>query len=293
MNIYLLLEFFLILLGDVFLVGMILLGDLDLAGLLNVPRAILGLIYVLFLPGYTLQALLFPRRTDLDGAERTVLAFALSGASVPLVVLLLNALPWGIRLWPVVLAMSLLVLFSSGLSLMVRRRIPRAERYDPLTGIKIRQWWATQEGTNRKVYIALAAILGVATLTAISIVALPQPADFYTEFYILGEEGRPEDYPRKAVIGEMLTVTAGINNHERQDKSYYVEVWVQDPLEATRRQQVGTFGPFELAVGETVEAPLSWGMPWAGEDQRVEFLLFMMGEEGVYRELRLWINVEE
>ena len=48
-----------------------------------------------------------------------------------------------------------------------------------------------------------------------------------------------------------------------------------------------------MAVGETVEFPLSWGMPWAGQDQQVEFLLFKVGEEGAYRALRLWLDVEE
>jgi len=38
-------------------------------------RVLLGLLLVLFLPGYSLVAALFPRRDDLDGIERIALRF--------------------------------------------------------------------------------------------------------------------------------------------------------------------------------------------------------------------------
>ena len=64
-------------------------------------RIPLGLVMVLFVPGYTLIAALFPKKADLEGIERTALAFGLSIAVVPLIGLGLNYTPWGIRLEPV------------------------------------------------------------------------------------------------------------------------------------------------------------------------------------------------
>ena len=64
----------------------------------SVLRIILGLPFILFLPGYTLTAALFPRRTDLGSIERVALSFGLSIAVVPLIGLILNYTPWGIRL---------------------------------------------------------------------------------------------------------------------------------------------------------------------------------------------------
>jgi hypothetical protein len=49
-------------------------------------RVLLGLLLVLFLPGYSLIAALFPRRDDPDGIERIALSFGLSIAVVPLIV---------------------------------------------------------------------------------------------------------------------------------------------------------------------------------------------------------------
>jgi len=61
-------------------------------------RVLLGLLLVLFLPGYSLIAALFPRRDDLDGIERIALSFGLSIAVVPLLGLALNYTQYGSRL---------------------------------------------------------------------------------------------------------------------------------------------------------------------------------------------------
>ena len=53
-------------------------------------RIILCLPLVLFLPGYTLIATLFPRKGDLDGIERVAFSFGLSIAIIPLLGLALN-----------------------------------------------------------------------------------------------------------------------------------------------------------------------------------------------------------
>ncbi|MDE1854263.1 MAG: DUF1616 domain-containing protein [Thaumarchaeota archaeon] len=71
-------------------------------------RYVFGSLAVLFLPGYTLIEALYPKKEDLDGLERLALSIGLSLALVPLVGLLLNYTPWGIRLDPIVVSLSLL-----------------------------------------------------------------------------------------------------------------------------------------------------------------------------------------
>ncbi|MGC8678841.1 MAG: DUF1616 domain-containing protein [Fervidicoccaceae archaeon] len=73
-------------------------------------RYILGSIFVLFLPGYALIEALYPLETDLSPLERLALSIGLSLALVPLLGLLLNYTPWGIRLNPVAISLSLLTL---------------------------------------------------------------------------------------------------------------------------------------------------------------------------------------
>lgn len=73
-------------------------------------RWILGAIFVLYLPGFVVVEALFPERKELSGIERLALSLGLSLAIVPLLGLVLNYTPWGIRLTPVTITLSLTTL---------------------------------------------------------------------------------------------------------------------------------------------------------------------------------------
>ena len=84
-------------------------------------RYVLGTIFVLWLPGYTFIKALFPAEPPiktsektLDTIERVALSLGMSLALVPIVGLLLNYTPWGIRLTPIVLSLlALTVVFAT------------------------------------------------------------------------------------------------------------------------------------------------------------------------------------
>ena len=67
-----------------------------------------GAVYVLYVPGYTLIEALYPKADELERLERFALGVGLSLALVPLVGLVLNYTPWGIRLDPIFASLSLL-----------------------------------------------------------------------------------------------------------------------------------------------------------------------------------------
>lgn len=71
-------------------------------------RYVLGAILILYLPGQALIEALYPKKEDLTSLERFALSVGLSLALVPLVGLLLNYTPWGIRLNPIFASISLL-----------------------------------------------------------------------------------------------------------------------------------------------------------------------------------------
>ena len=78
-------------------------------------RYVLGSVFVLFLPGYSLIRALFGSK-ELDNVERFALSIGLSLALVPLAGLLLNYTPWGIRTAPVtfcLLALTLVFAFAA------------------------------------------------------------------------------------------------------------------------------------------------------------------------------------
>jgi len=84
-------------------------------------RYVLGTIFILWLPGYTFIKALFPQsrhpkttEKNLDPIERVALSLGLSLALVPMIGLLLNYTPWGIRLTPIVLSLlSLTITFAT------------------------------------------------------------------------------------------------------------------------------------------------------------------------------------
>jgi hypothetical protein len=84
-------------------------------------RYVLGTVFILWLPGYAFIKALFPQtlpfaralahslRTterNLDTIERVALSLGMSIALVPIIGLLLNYTPWGIRLTPIVLSLT-------------------------------------------------------------------------------------------------------------------------------------------------------------------------------------------
>jgi len=84
-------------------------------------RNALGIIFVLWLPGYAFIKALFPTHVpiktsteNLDNIERIALSLGMSIAIVPIIGLLLNYTPWGIRLTPIVLSLlALTIVFAT------------------------------------------------------------------------------------------------------------------------------------------------------------------------------------
>jgi hypothetical protein len=88
-------------------------------------RYVLGAIFVLWLPGYALIKALFPenktiveKQNSLDTIERSALSIGLSLALVPIIGLLLNYSPWGIRLAPITLSLLALTLILATVALV-------------------------------------------------------------------------------------------------------------------------------------------------------------------------------
>jgi len=87
-------------------------------------RWVLGILLVIFLPGYVTVQALFPKR-DMDKIERYAFSLGLSLAIVSLIAFLLDYSPWGVRLDPVV---TTLVLYTVCIGLIALYRKYRQVR---------------------------------------------------------------------------------------------------------------------------------------------------------------------
>jgi len=80
-------------------------------------RYIFGSIFVLWLPGYSLIKALFPAK-ELDNIERAALSIGMSIALVPIIGLLLNYTPWGIRLTPITISLLVVTVTLATIALL-------------------------------------------------------------------------------------------------------------------------------------------------------------------------------
>jgi len=90
-------------------------------------RYVLGSIFVLWLPGFTLIKALFPSKKEMDAIERVALSIGLSLAIVPIVGLLLNYTPWGIRLMPITLSLLALTITFATAALIREHQTKKME----------------------------------------------------------------------------------------------------------------------------------------------------------------------
>src|SRR2546425_12607937 len=155
---------------------------------LNVGN-LLAILLVLFVPGYLLVAALFPgsftaQKQEIDWIERIALSFGLSIAVVPLLGLLLNFTPWGIRFAPIVVTISLFTVGVGYAAYLRRMRLPSDRRLSLTVDFAIPNW---QEYSllDKGLTVALASSMIVACGTLAYVVLKPRPGEAFTEFYVL------------------------------------------------------------------------------------------------------------
>lgn len=286
--------------NEFWIVGVVSILFMILAGVkeLGLFRAILGLPFVLFFPGYALMAALFPGKRDLDGLERVVLSFALSIAVVPLLGLLLNQTYWGIRLYPILITIFLFTLFMSLISIYRRRKITLEERFKISWHLNLPKWGELCK-FQKIMSVTLAGIIVLVLGILCYIAAVPNSGERYTEFYVLGPGGKAEDYPRSLKIDENEVVALGVVNHEYRKVTYNIEV----RLDGSKNQDIG---PIKLEHGQKWQESIGLLVPETFQKEKirnvdeitskkikVEFLLTKDGLNELYKSLHLWADVKQ
>jgi len=250
----------------------------------SILRIILGLPFLLFFPGYTLIAALFPKKQSLGGIERIALSFGLSIAVVPLIGLILNYTPWGIRLYPILISLTVFILAMSGVAWYRRRSLTEDERFKVSFEIGS-PFWRGQSTVGRVLSVVLVLAIVGAIGTLGYVIATPKVGERFTEFYILGLQGKAEAYPTNLKLGEKGKIILGIVNHEQEEMNYQVKVivdgmeegvkiWLEDENEELTPIANNTINIEALANEEKWERNLLFEPLQKGERQKLEFLLF-------------------
>ena len=305
----------------------------------SVLRVIIGLPFVLFLPGYAFIAALFPEAGDepgesqppahddsiphpdeqfedsetrggIDGLERVALAFGTSIAIVPLIGLILNFTPWGIRTLPIVVSVGGFTVISAAIASSRRQRVPAAERFSvPYKGwiqSGKRELFEPDSRADGALNILLVASLLLAAGSVGFALGVPKKGESFSEFYLLteSEDGElvADDYPTEFTRGERKQLYVGIGNHEHETLNYTVvaelhRVQVQNnSTQVLERQELRRFQT-RLGANETWQRNHTITPQLTGERLRVTYLLYKGNApanptvNNSYREVHLWVNV--
>ncbi len=279
-------------------IGLVLLTDIFvLAPGINetILRNVLGLPLVLFLPGYALIAALFPAKSDLDGIERNALSFGLSIAIVPLIGLVLNYTPFGIRLLPVLVCLSIFIFIMCWLAYIRRASLPETEAFEiSFSAAALSLKNEILEKSESKLDRALTIILILSILMSVAtleyVILTPKEGEHFTEFYVLGPQGIADNYTTDYTLGQSGTMIVGIVNHEYRPVNYTMQVRLENQLLPLPEN----LQHITLDHNETWEETVTFTPPLVGQNMKLEFLLFNETDKTTpYRDLHLWINVNE
>jgi len=248
-------------------------------------RISFGLLLVIFFPGYTLLSALFPRRNDLGGIERIALSLGVSIAVVPLIGLILNYTPFGIRLYPVLISVTLFIIGTSAIGYYRQCKMPESDQLRFAFSVCPSEWLEMTK-LNKTLFISLVVAI-LATAGSLGyMVAMPKEREKFTEFYILDSEGKSKNYPREALVGQPAYLTLAVVNHEHQPTSYRVEIRLKD--EIINHVTTGT-----ILHDQKWEEVINFAPRTPGEKQKVEFYLYKNDEIKPYfkEPLHLYIDV--
>jgi uncharacterized membrane protein len=270
------------------------------------------------------------RGAEIGEIERLALGFGMSIAIASLIGLGLNYTPWGIRMETVLYSISTFIIVMSVIALFRQKRYDqtkyvgskRKENPKELPGTgknlaeknkiyKLPGWEGSIINKISTVFLALSILIVIGVLGYA--VIFPKVGERFTEFYILGSNGKAEAYPsdfvmsNNRVVGvqygdnktmisaDMGQVIIGIVNREQQNTSYSVIITIDNqPAEVYYNVNIlDRVSGIELPPGGKREQVVGFKPHHAGNNQKVEFLLYRNNEAKPESTVHFWINVKE
>jgi uncharacterized membrane protein len=272
----------------------------------SLVRQILGLVFVLFLPGYVATAALFPENDQIDGIERVALSFGLSIAIVPLIGLALNFTEWGIRLDPIMASVSGFIIAAAAVGWYRRMRLPADERFAIVVDFEMD--WRGMPLVDKALTVGIAVMLVASVVVLAWAVTTPREGESFTQLALLGPEGMAFDYPRNMTIGEEKRVLVSVKSYEHEPFDYQLVIVLTNVTVYNFTIASNTID-WDLAHGLTPHQGISQEFSLEHEEYynqtfdfsvteegtwKMQFLLYSQGQpvdQDAYREVHLWLIV--
>jgi len=79
---------------------------------------------------------------------------------------------------------------------------------------------------NTLLSIILLSLITIFFISVIYFISNPVEKEKFTEFYILGEYGKANDYPMDLSPGDDTNIFIGVSNHEQKTIEYTIDIWL-------------------------------------------------------------------
>lgn len=266
----------------------------DLIGI----SALLGVVLVIFVPGYAVVLALFPRASDLAMKERMLLSLGSSVVIAALAAISLSILG-RIALSTFAQALAIISLALIAAAYIRWAMLPAGWRFTPIFGSDILQPGRRKSSKDQRmayaVLLSLAAVIVVSAYAysghnsnannanTITIMAAASPAENgakkFTEFSVLDQSSKPA-----IEAGSRNTITAGLINHEQRTTDYTLRLVINGSILSEKSLQLNNNNSWEGSLSYTIGSPVNM--------QRVDLLLYKDGDfNKPYDERNIWVNV--
>jgi uncharacterized membrane protein len=254
---------------------------------------------------------LFVKNEKIDHIQRAALSGVMSIAIVALIGFGLNYTAEGIRLEPVLYSITGFIFVTSVIALIRTGRKLKTNKFAREYNLSFLSWESNRFSKLFSIILIIAIFAALGMLGYV--VVKPKIVAGFTEFYILGINGKAQDYPIEFTMnnGKVTTVlysdgtldstsgfgvvTLGIVNHEQQTVVYYVKMTIDG--EPANIYFGGTatniLGPLVLRQGDKLENTIGIVPQHVGENQEIKLLLFKGTEITPENSLQLEFNAQQ
>lgn len=193
----------------------------------DILRMILGIPFLLFIPGYLFFLCISPNhsaKSEIDAIHKIGISIGLSIALVSLDGIMLFYTPLGFNLISIITSLVLIVIICGIVAIYRRKKIQQRQKQFILSfNIPTIQ---SKSKLDKILLIILFLTIILTIFTAVFISFLPTKQESFTEFYILGPSGKTIHYPKNMTLGKTSNVTIGLINQEHKTIDYTIEIWL-------------------------------------------------------------------
>lgn len=277
-------------------------------GELRVLAIVIGLPFVLLVPGYALVSAVFPRSGELTPDSETGpswlgrLGGSVAGSGIAIAVVggLLDFTVWGFERTAILAGLSVFALVATTIAWYRRRQLPTADQ----AGFdldSVRSYTRTVVFGESAVSVVLTLVVILAAAGAVGVVADESTeSGSVVELYILGQDDSGEltagSYPSNVTVGDSITTGIGVGTSRSPFDGRVVtrleRVTVDGETVTVSESQELDRTDIRVPAGETTVTRHTVQPSMAGERLRLTYRLYRNGSNSALRQAHVWITVE-